>query len=139
MTYNQEDSTYSYREIRFSERQIVWVFRNLIELKLGRWPVDYTDYTDLPSGKKKGVHEAYFCAPMRIAAEVEMRLERAGSDGLLCVDYFTVGLSQECLAKCLNCSVEEIGKRIDRALRYVRGWNRKERTYEEFVKHKRRR
>jgi len=144
MAYNQDilpDGTavewFSPRECIFDSQQVKWILVHLELLKAGYWPPDPSGREGIKTHKK--TKRAYFEVPVEIATEVEVRLEETGRDGLLCLTFYHGNIGQDKIAHYGAMPVEEVGERISRVIRYISGWNRKRRTYEEFVKHKKRR
>ena len=115
---------YSPREIKFTRAQCLWLIWHLSELREGYWPTDAAHY-DLHIGKGTVQRKAYFEVPEDYAAEIEIRLERAGLDGLvlLCIECWEMG--RESLGSYLGVSEWVIGRRRRRALTFVAGWRRK--------------
>ena len=64
------------REITFRRRQMLFLIKNLPELREGYWPANPvgSGYVELPMIKKgrAGRHHAYFEIPVTIIAEVEV-------------------------------------------------------------------
>lgn len=138
---------YSYREIRFTRYQVLWILEYAALLREGRWPVDPipSGYLDLPIIRKKGGKEGYFIKPVETIAEIEARLERCGTDGLILEAMESWGKTEESLANYFKMPVWSIRKRARRALAYVasgpaRRWHttkkRSGETYQQFKKRK---
>lgn len=137
-TYYLPDGTsvewFSPRECIWDRQQVKWILAHLGLLKAGYWPPDSTGRESVKTHKK--TRRAYFEVPVEIATEVEARLDRTGRDGLFCLTFYHGNISQDRIAQLERMPVEEVGKRISRVIRYISGWSRKERSYEEFVQHK---
>lgn len=116
---------WSYREIRFTREQILWILKHLVRERYWPGKGETSGYTDMPRIRKKGSTEAPFAKPAEIIAEIEIRLERAGLDGLILEAIESWDKSVESLSKQLHVSEETILKRRKRALWYVAGWRRK--------------
>lgn len=123
------------KEITFRRRQMLFLIKNLPELREGYWPANPagSGYIDMPIVKKGGTgrHRAYFETPASTAAEVEVRLEKCGIDGLILLAIECWGESEESLAKYFRMPVWSIRKRAKNALRYISGWERKKQSYKE--------
>ena len=117
---------YAPREIRFTRAQVLWLIKNLSTLRSGYWPTEASSYIDLPLRKKTSKSGAYFTTPVEYAAEIESRLERAGTSGLIlllkegCEDMTIASLSTY-----FRVSEWVIHRRRRQALAYVAGWKRK--------------
>lgn len=133
---------WSYREIRFTKQQVLWILKHADLLRDGCWPPEPapSGYTDLLRIRKKG-SEAYFAKPIEIIAEIEIRLEKCGLDGLILEAIECWEKTEESLSKQLNMPQWSIRKRRKGALAYVASgpdmrWHttkkRKGKTYKEF-------
>jgi len=128
------DDWYSYGQFKFNEFQMQWAINNLALLKTGYWVPPPEGYGErVNHSTLKG--EASFVKPEIIAAEVESRLEMTGRDGDLCMLHYHNGMAEYEIARLMNWDVWEVTRRIDRAMRYMSGWKRKKRTYQEFINH----
>ena len=130
------DTWYAPREIYFNQSQMLWLIRNLAILKEGSYPKDFSSYIDASVGNKTRTTKAYFETPALYAAEVEVRLERAGIDGLILEAIEAWGKSESSIAAHLRIPEYLVKKKRDTALSYVSGWRRKRRTYWEHTSHK---
>ena len=137
------DEWFSYREIRFMRKQVLWILSNATIFKEGYWPVESVNsaYIDLPAIRKKGGKEGYFIKPVEILAEVLTRMEQCGVDGLILLAVECWGETDTALSRYLNIPIWSVKKRYKKALRYVasgpdRRWHttkrRKGETYEQF-------
>lgn len=129
-------------KITFRRRQMLFLIKSLPELREGCWPANPagSGYIDLPMIRKgrTGRHRSYFEIPAGIGAEIEVRLESCGIDGLILEAIKGWGKSEESLANYFRMPVWSIRKRAKNALRYISGWKRKRLSYREFqnlVKH----
>ena len=124
--------------IRFCPTQIEWLLDNLVELKEGSWPNDPQDtgYLDLPRAQRVGT-DAYFVTPVTIAAEIEVRLERCGKDGLLTRQCKALGWDELTLAELMGMGLHQIERRVRRVINYCSGYRRKQVTYSEYVQRRR--
>ena len=76
---------YSYAGFKFTKGQVKWAIANLTTLRNGVWPSSYKEsgYTDKAIGKKQVNTQAPFIKAASIAAELDLRIQRAGVDGLM--------------------------------------------------------
>jgi len=116
---------YAPREIQFTREQVLWLIKNLPTLREGYWPKDASSYVEIPTGKRRGKGKAYFETPVEYAAEIEIRLERAGIDGLILEAIVGWDKSEASMASYLRMPEWSIRKRYKRALMYVASWRRK--------------
>ena len=137
---------YSPGAIFFTYKTALWLIQNLGSLRSGYWPPEASSYIDLPPGGKSGKHRAYFETPIGYAAEIEARMERCGTDGLILEAMESWGKTEESLANYFRMPMWSVRKRARRALAYVasgpaRRWHttkkRKGETYQEFKRRKR--
>lgn len=127
-------------DIRFNRQQIIWLLGYLPTLREGIWPPNPKDtgYVDAPQGKNsRAARGGYFERACDIAAEVEKRLEACHLDGHLLEASYTWGKSEAELARVHGLTLPDFYRRVNRALRYISGWRRKRRSYEEFCGHRR--
>jgi len=121
-------------EIIFLREQVEWLLQFLSELEKGNWPmapngVLYKDHTNVS-------RRAYFEAPIEVYGELMDRLKLCGIDGAVLADcYANKPMDLMCLTYCDK--PDGILYRKDRALRYVTGTKRKQRTYKETCNHRR--
>ena len=123
------------REIVFESRQCVWLVSELPTLEVGNWP-------PIPQNEVLAKHErpkggAYFETPAQIWVEITTRLDRCGRDGEMLKDFYLWNKTDREMAIAYNMDIYDIEHRVRRALRYISGWRRRTRTYEEFVSHRR--
>lgn len=124
-------------EIVFQSQQCIWLVSWLNVLEGGDW-------TPIPQNEvltrhKKPQHQAYFETAAEIYAEITYRLDRTGQDGEMLKDFYLWEKSDREMAIAYNLDIYEIERRVRRALRYISGWKRKTRTYQDFVSHRRKR
>jgi len=124
------------REIYFTRVQTLWVLKNLPELSAGDWPVD-SEETECKAFSRT----APFITAVECSAEVRVRLQKCGIDGLILLATECWGESDEALSMYLNIPIWSIRKRYKLALRYVasgpdRRWHKTKRhkgeTYEQY-------
>lgn len=130
------DDWYSYGEIRFTQPQIEWGIKNLVLLKVDQWPACPEGNAER-TGHSALRTEANFVKPAIIAGEIEARLEMVGRDGDLCMLCYHSGIEEYKIARMMNWDVQEVGRRIDRAMSYMSGWHRRKISYREFINHRR--
>lgn len=121
-------------EIIFLREQVEWLLQFLSDLEKGNWPsapngVLYKDHTNV---SRRG----YFEAPIEVYSELMDRLKLCGIDGAVLADYYA---NKPMSLMCLTYQDKSDGilYRKSRALRYVIGPRRKQRTYKEFCNHRR--
>jgi hypothetical protein len=126
---------YSPRDIRFKQDEMKWLIENLPSLREGKWPPRPEGAPNPNEMRAKRVYaHAPYESPCQIAAEVEIRLEAVGMDGILVKAFYCWGEPVDILAKYFNTDKDNISKRISRALRYISGWKRKSYLYYNWLK-----
>lgn len=132
---------YSPHSIRFSRQQVKWLIPLLPMLRNGEYPPSgkETGYTDAGGGKPVFKPGAKFELPAGIAAELDVRIQRAGVDGLMLEFLYAFEPEDEIfviehIAQCLNLERREVAQRIRNALYYVSGADRKAGSYSQYVK-----
>ena len=125
---------------RFSRTQVKWLIPLLPILRSGTYPPNPKDtgYIDR-GGKPVFKPGAKFETPASIAAELDLRIQRAGFDGLLLEFLYAFGPDDELfiiehIAQCLNLETREVAQRIRNALYFVSGEDRKSGSYNQYVK-----
>ena len=137
-----ENTIFAPSEISFSKKTALWLIQNLQQLRSGLWPRDSSTHKDELSqhGKHK---QAPFITSIDYAAEIQVRLEKCGIDGLILEAIEGWGKSEESIASYFNMPLWSIYKRKNKALRYIasgsaRRWlntdKRRGITYQEFKK-----
>lgn len=125
---------YKPSEIRFRVSQIRWLIVHLQAIRAGYWPSQTEGYVYLGGSERKGHHRAGFETPVAIGAELQIRAERCGIDGLM-LEYCYQNDSpdkldlEHKLARYLNTTQKKIHKRLRFALGYCSGWKRKDISY----------
>lgn len=110
---------YAPSEIYFSKVTVLWLIQNLGTLKEGHWPPEASNYIDPGIISRSGSNRAPFTVPVEYAAEIELRLERAGVDGLILLAMECWGKSEQSISKHLNMPMWSVRKRYKSALAYV--------------------
>ena len=123
-------------EIRFTREQVEWLLPHLEEMRRGQYPSEGQDtgYYDVPIKHHPSGH-APFETPCMIAAELDMRIERCGSDGILLRWHYCEGKSLDEISKGAHRSRDDIERRIARVMAYICGRHARRKTYEYFVTH----
>lgn len=87
---------YSYSDIRFCRFQMIWLIEHIGELSEDKWPgsPDSSSYVDMPITKKQFRDEAYFVKPRVILADIMIRLDRTGEDGVTLMEEIHSGLHE---------------------------------------------
>ncbi|KKN74692.1 hypothetical protein LCGC14_0387340 [marine sediment metagenome] len=134
---------HSPNSIRFTKPQVRWLIPRLQQLRNGEYPPDPREsgYTDQGIQGRQFRAGAAFETPAGIAAELDVRIQRAGIDGLLLELLYTVEPDDELfflqhIASAMNEDIPRITKRIKNALAYCSGSGRKSRTYQQFIHHR---
>lgn len=136
------ETWYSLGEIRFTRKQCLWVIRSLPYLRGGGRPANPagSGYVDSPISKRKGKSGAYFEEPILLAADIQIRLEHCGLDGLILEAIEGWDKTVASLSQYLHIPGWSILKRRKNALGYISGparrWittpKRKRETYQQF-------
>ncbi len=119
--------------IFYCPHQVEWVIVHLDMLEQGRWPPEGRDtgYYDT-GGRKMRRGVAYFEVPVAIAADVTMRLDRCGRDGILTLQVKAEGWSVETLAEIQGKPSYVLEDRVRRVINYCSGWRTRQITFDEF-------
>lgn len=125
---------YEPSDIRFCPNQMVWLMEQLHILEYGQWPSD-------PSGDAgrhtTSFHGAYFEGPLGYHAEVSWRLGQCGKkDSTLAYQHWVECTDELTLSDLTGLNIYKLRQRLRRVLAYISGYNRKNRTYNEFVQHR---
>lgn len=132
---------YNPEEIRWHPReQVIWLIRNLPAFQAGVWPgsepmlKEGTEYiqanADGASGSMPYVPDV---VALRMARQIEDRLNRCGVDGEIVKARFIESISPQELALRFDLTVQSIYKRTSNALKYMRG-KYKAMDYKSWVK-----
>ncbi len=129
---------YSPSNFSFKRDAILWAIGYLTILRDGEWPREPRETGYYGNMQNKQVNkEAKFIKPASIAAEIDIRLEKCGTDGLLLEYTYTNGGQDRPyliphIAKLLNIVEEHVDLRCNRALSYISGWKRKKVPYSTY-------
>ncbi len=135
---------YSPGQIRFNRRSCLWLIQNLGTLQSGHWPAEASNYMDIFMRRARS--NGAFVTPVEYAAEIELRMEECGRDGLILEAIECWGKSDESMSRYFKMPIWSIRKRLKNALAYVssgvdRRWHdtkkRKGKSYIEFLKRSR--
>ncbi|KKM64049.1 hypothetical protein LCGC14_1505340 [marine sediment metagenome] len=75
---------YSPDSIDYSSSQIIWLMPHLQDIKTGFWPPRHSEVGYSGSSKGRVINkEAKFTKPCIVAAELEVKIEKQGLDGIL--------------------------------------------------------
>ena len=123
--------------IKFCPKQMIWLLTNLTVLQDSLWPPEhkYTGYTE--ETVLLWYKHAYFETPAVMSAEVTYRIGLCGDDGRLACDRYAKGIDSGTLAYHKRWPVDRVERRVDGVIRYISGWRRKKRSYNEFINHRR--
>ena len=136
------DDYYAPWEIVFTRKQVLWLLQNLATLRGGYWPPEPSNYKDALMRMKHSGHKAPFITPIEFAAEIESRLEKCGTEGLILLAVECWCETESSLARYFDIKEYAIRRRYKRALAYVasgpaRRWlhtrKRKGKEYQEFI------
>lgn len=131
------EAWYSPDAIKFTRRQVIFLLSILPSIREGYWPPDPrrsdTGYCEVPVRQKQRFYKAYRENIISVAAELEMRLEKTGLDGLLAKAVYCWGDSYPSLAKHLGCPDDDVSRRVEDALRYICGIKRKRYPYRHYI------
>ncbi len=135
-----KDKWYSYNSFKFTKAQVKWALANIITLRNGIWPPSHKEsgYVGEPY-KKRVSHEGSFIKAASIAAELDLRIQRAGVDGLILEFLYAFEPEDELfviehIAQCLHLETKEVSQRIRNALYFVSGADRKAGSYSQYIK-----
>ena len=105
----------------------------MLMLQDGRWPPEHreTGYYDT-GGRKLRRGGAYYEVPVCIAADVDARVSKCGSDGTLTKQCITEGWDTETLAEIMHKPLDVIEAKIRRVVHYCSGPRARHVTYQEF-------
>ena len=106
------------RYFSFGDRNcILWAFYHADILNNGHWPAEPNM---LCESSRSIRHNASYCGPIEIMAEIRRRLDRCYKlDALMCVHRWEKGASVESLSVLCNRPIEWVDKRSTRALNYI--------------------
>ena len=126
---------------RYTKAQVKFLIPYLPMLRSGDYPRNpkETGYTDPAIKQKQISHIPKFETPAIIAAELDIRIQAAGADGLMMEFLYAFEPDDEIfiidhMAQCLNLERKEVTQRIRNALYYVSGERRKTGGYSQYVR-----
>ncbi len=132
---------YNPHSIRFTRSQVKWLIPHLPLLRAGSYPRNPKEsgYTDPGIKSRQFKAGAAFEIPVGIAAELDIRIEKCGVDGLMLEFLYAFEPDDELfvmehMAQCLNLERREVEQRIRNALCFVSGEGRKTTSYSKFIK-----
>ena len=128
-------------EASYSKPMIKWLTPRLSLLRVGVFPRNpkETGYTDPALSKGPLKASANFETAVRIAAELDSRIEAAGADGMMLEFLYAFEPDDEIfvidhIAQCLKLNRLEVSQRIRNALYYISGADRKANNYDRYVR-----
>ena len=136
----KEKQWYSYNSFKFTKAQVKWALANVQMLRDGQWPPSHKESGYVGEAHSKQVsHEGKFIKAASIAAELDLRIQKAGLDGLMLEFLYAFEPDDELfviehMAQCLNLEVKEVSRRIRNALYFVSGAERKKGSYKQYVR-----
>lgn len=125
-----EREPYQLYQIKFTQDQVKWLLEIVPLLRNGWWP----ESEDCQGGHSR---RAYWQTPIEVAIELDARLEKTGLDGAMAEGRYTLAKSYESLSRQYNLDHEYVERRIRRVIVYMSGWRRKNRTYKQWIEHRR--
>lgn len=112
----------------FGRDHVIFLLENLETLGQGLSPDD--NWCNQPTRGKEHIFQAPFIVPIELHAEITQRLEACGLDGELLRRYHADGYNDaELLGRLYGMPVVEILFRLNAALKYISGWDRKTIAY----------
>ena len=124
---------------KFTKPMVKWVIPRLSMLRDGSYPVNpkETGYSEV-GGRPDYKPGAKFEIAAGIAAELDIRLQKAGVDGLLLEFLYSLEPNDELfiiehIAQCLHVERKEVSQRIHNALHFVSGPDGKAGSYKEYI------
>lgn len=141
---DKKDWYSQHRVSSFTKPQVRWLIPHLGMIRNGDFPKNPKDtgYTDTGIKSRQFKAGAAFETAAGIAAELDLRIQRAGLDGLLLELLYTNDPDDEVfviqhIAEALNLETREVYQRIRNALYYVSGRDRKQTSYANYVRDQR--
>jgi hypothetical protein len=138
-----EQDWYPAHAIKYTRQQVIWLLSLLPSLRDGSYLPNPKEsgYTKAPIGKSQINSKATFITPAEIYSELTNRIETAGEDGLWLEMAYSCGIEnrfviEQHIASATNSDINEIDKRVQRALTYISGKYIKERNYQDWKYHR---
>ena len=119
--------------VRFNIEEIEWLLGCLYDLREGMYVPEPVGGYEMV--RRKIQARAYFELPVILAAELDTRLEACGQDGMIVEEYYCKHTPLKNIALWIKLEMDDVDRRIQRALRYMASRERRERTYRDFVGH----
>ncbi len=136
-----EDRYWSPGQIRYTKAQVKWLISFLPLLRVGVYPRNPKEsgYTDAGIQARQFKPGAKHELAVGIAADIDMRIEKAGADGLMLEFLYASEPADELfimehIAQCLNLAVKDVSQRIRNALYFVSGPDIKVGSYTKYIK-----
>ena len=132
---------YAPSDIKMCRLQVIWLCPWLSELSVGNWPSDHIE-TGYTGGKGKMSRSAYFETPVQIEAELKVRLKRAGKDGVVLEEIYSVDPGERFnemayWARKRGVDINVMSVMVETAMKYVSGRWRKRMSYNNWKKQRR--
>ena len=126
-------SWWSYNEITYTLEQILFLLSHMDLLESGRWPPEHKGggYTGSSKGRAYK-HEGSFVKPVIIMAELTLRLDATGLDGKMVIERYAEDFDEMALAKRYKTDYWEVVARVNSALNYCQGMDRKWISYQSW-------
>lgn len=115
---------FSYGEIFYCRKQMIFLIEHLVELGEGNWPAnpDGSSYIDPSLRSKSFRNEAYFCKPAGLVACIMGRLDKTGEDGITLMEDIHSGIRE----------YRDLKSVAKRALNYISGYRKRKEGYRSF-------
>ena len=133
------DEHYTVRDVWFTREQMPWLISILGTLELGRWPAAPHELNDTTSElKPQGPHDT----ASGVCADVKLRLEALGQDGLMLVDHYRYCMVPRDMETRWRMWFNEIRTRMNWALDYISdpphktkgvAFRRRRRSYDMYI------
>jgi len=133
-------------EIIFDRKTVLWLLENIACFREGIWPPDWSSYID-PAVRSHVNSKPPGLLAHETAIELDERLTKCRPlDGLFVEAIYSWNRSPEYISGLSNYSVEEVDRRVGRALNYIssgrdRRWHntkkRKAVNYKDWINHRR--
>ncbi len=130
-------------EIRFTREQIEWLIPALPLLRNGTYPRDpkETGVYDTPIGKRQVKAKAGFITAAEIASELDWRITQTGEIGIFLELVYSqpddkIFILQH-ISVAIGVDIDRLDRDIERAMHYIVGFKRRQRSYKEWRQHRR--
>ena len=122
---------FSPKSITFTEEQVRWLLPFMTLLRVGIWPPNFKEsgYLDTKIIAKNNKPSTPFVPAADVAAEIDIRLERAGIRGLMLEYYWSQDVDDRQfavlhLARIFRTDSNTIEQRLEETLKFISGEKR---------------